>query len=193
MKKLLCSVAAVTALLWMSAVPSSANTCTGTCSTSANLSSDPVGATFNDVLIGAGKKILDEFDFTLTAPPLNYSTAVIDLTLSGSIKNFVLGVFTSGGVLVEELTDAVSPVFATLGPFDLTAPGSYYVEIAGTAVGSVSYGGSISAIKVFPTAPLPTPLPGALGLFAGGLGLLGFAGLRKRSKNRVVNSFTATA
>lgn len=45
-------------------------------------------------------------------------------------------------------------------------PGSYFLDIAGIANGSSGYGGNLATFA-------ETPLPGALWLFAGGLGLLG--------------------
>lgn len=51
--------------------------------------------------------------------------------------------------------------------------GSYFLDIAGSANGSSGYGGNLA------TFANETPLPGAVWLFAGGLGLLG-AFTRKR-------------
>ena len=45
-------------------------------------------------------------------------------------------------------------------------PGNYFLDIAGIANGTSGYGGNLATFA-------ETPLPGALWLFAGGLGLLG--------------------
>jgi hypothetical protein len=193
MKKLLCSAAAAAALLCGSALPSSADTCAGTCiTTTIPLGNNPNGASFNDQFIGASGPVTftDVFNFTLTAPPSDYSAAVIDLFLAGgSLNNFTISVVSEPGGAVAAgglftFSAPTEPAFVDLGPFDLTAPGSYAITVTGTTNGLVSYGGSISTLG-------ETPLPGTLALFAGGLGLLGFAGRRKRGNNGLTSLATA--
>jgi hypothetical protein len=53
--------------------------------------------------------------------------------------------------------------------------GSYFLDIAGSANGSSGYGGNLA------TFANETPLPGAVWLFAGGLGLLGAFSRKRKS------------
>jgi hypothetical protein len=53
-------------------------------------------------------------------------------------------------------------------------PGSYFLDIAGIANGTSGYGGNLA------TFADTTPLPGAVWLFAGGLGLLGVFGRKRK-------------
>jgi hypothetical protein len=82
----------------------------------------------------------------------------------------------------------IGPVAATLGCGLITncqgfagsailGPGNYFLDIGGFANGSSGYGGNLA------TFANETPLPGALWLFAGGLGVLGMIG-RKRQKQK---------
>jgi hypothetical protein len=59
----------------------------------------------------------------------------------------------------------------------ILGPGSYFLDIAGIANGSSGYGGNLA------TFANETPLPGAVWLFVGGLGVLGMVG-RKRQKQK---------
>lgn len=59
----------------------------------------------------------------------------------------------------------------------ILGPGSYFLDIAGIANGSSGYGGNLA------TFANETPLPGAVWLFVGGLGVLGMVG-RKRKKQK---------
>jgi hypothetical protein len=59
----------------------------------------------------------------------------------------------------------------------ILGPGSYFLDIAGTANGTSGYGGNLATF-----ATSETPLPGAIWLFAGGLGLLGLFGRDRRKQ-----------
>jgi hypothetical protein len=58
-------------------------------------------------------------------------------------------------------------------------PGYYYIEVKGdnSKTKAVSYAGNVLVTVA--------PLPGALPLFASGLGALGFVGWRKRKKAKL--------
>jgi hypothetical protein len=75
----------------------------------------------------------------------------------------------------------------------LSTLGEYYIEITGLLGSSpnAAYSGQLSLSN--PPLVTTTPLPGALALFAGGLGLLGFAGLRKSRKTGRSLTRVATA
>lgn len=97
---------------------------------------------------------------------------------------------TLGNVVV------IGPVAATLGCGPITncqgfagsailGAGSYFLDISGNAEGSSGYGGNLA------TFAAATPLPAAAWLFAGGLGILGFVGCRRKSSP--VSAFTEVA
>jgi hypothetical protein len=194
MKKLLCLAATAATLLCVSALPSLADQCSGTCG-DPPLGVDPSGATFTDQNIANGTVVTDIFDFSLSSPPSNYSSAVVDLTLShGVLTNFTISVIDLNTDTVADsglftFSAPSQPTFVNLGPFNLTAPDSYALEITGTANGLVSYGGAVSTVGTGSGGT--TPLPGTLALLAGGLGLLGFAGRKKRGKNSLTSLATA--
>lgn len=84
-------------------------------------------------------------------------------------------ILLGSAVLTSSLTTAGNIVGANagLGPYSLTE------EFIINATGAGASTNTISAVST-------TPLPAALPLFAGGLGVLGFAGLRKKRKKSAV-------
>jgi hypothetical protein len=58
----------------------------------------------------------------------------------------------------------------------ILGPGHYFLDIAGTANGTSGYGGNLA------TFASETPLPGAIWLFAGGLGALLMTGRKQKQK-----------
>jgi choice-of-anchor C domain-containing protein len=74
-------------------------------------------------------------------------------------------------------------------PFTVLVPQTYLLTFASGGDSPGFYGAVIGGVDVSQGsgAPLPTPLPGALALFAGGLGVIGLtAGRRKRKSARAV-------
>jgi hypothetical protein len=89
---------------------------------------------------------------------------------------------TVGGTVIQGPTSAPSTdVLVTLG-----ASTNYFLELVSGSppfsCNGACQGQSPISIAVENAVGPAVPLPGALGLFAGGLGLLGFAGLRKSRK-----------
>jgi hypothetical protein len=74
----------------------------------------------------------------------------------------------------------------TLDALVVTAPDNikfFGTSVPGTFFGGIPFdSGTVTVTYTYTTSQ--TPLPGALSLFAGGLGLLGFTGLAKRRKTR---------
>jgi len=201
MLKLLCSLAAGAAFLGVTAATANASTCAGTCTPlTPSSSTSPAGfinSNFGDGGIGPGAAITDIFPFTVVPPPSNWASASDEITLNaGNISGLLLSLYsgTFGGAhsLVASAGQYLGPPtqvdFLPLPPGTIPLTGgTYFLEVSGTAIGTVSYSGTLD---VYPAA---TPLPGALALFAGGLGLLGFTGLRKRRKERGAVASVAAA
>jgi len=192
MRKLLCSLAAGAAFLGVTAAVATASTCAGTCTPltpTSSTATGPINSTFGDGGIPTGTAITDIFPFLVVPPPATWNSASDEITLNaGDISGLTLAIYSGaypGGTLVAAAGQYLPPPtqIAYLPSPTGTIPlffGPYYIEVSGTAVGTTSYGGTLSV--ELPSSTF-TPLPGALALFAGGLGLLGFTGLRKRRKN----------
>jgi hypothetical protein len=164
MKRLICSAAVASALLAATAIPSRAATIGlfGMSTETDTIYDDTYMihvSTPGTVMISGGE--FNIADFSISGPiSLTFSgvTPTVSTTPAGT------GEFFSGS--------------ASLGT------GNYSFVVTGTGTpatpfGYSSYGGSIHGADM---SISPVPIPGALALFASGLGLLGFWGWTKRRK-----------
>jgi len=194
MRRFLVSAAVAAGMLAVTTASSFASTCTGTCVGIIPSSVNPNGA-FSDVGILNGASISDQWDFTLVAPPAADNEFANEITVQpGSITGLTVALYAVVGNVLEGMNNA--PVVDASGQHISLAvnglPASlggtqYYLLLTGTAAagansGILSYSGNISTTGASNVGG--TPLPGTLALFAGGLGLLGFTGWRKRNKER---------
>lgn len=194
MKKLLFFVAAAAAMLWVSAVPSRALTCNSGCFEVPNplvfTSPLPASGTYGDVA-SAGNVLpasfTDQFLFQLQSPPLSFDTIANEITNgAGIIAGLSLSLFecTGGGAGCTSSTQIAftnTNISSTGQSQVVTASGLpagfYFVQVQSDGTNTAqSFTGNINVNMS------ATPLPAALPLFAGGLGLLSFAGLKKRRK-----------
>ena len=193
MQKLLWSLGAGAMLVWASATPSAA--CGATCVPS-NMDLgglDNSSGFFSDTGLKNHMSIDDSWTFTLTGSgpesvEIDESTLNSVRPIKSIIKNLVVELFevtNSGPVLISTGT-RLSPTTHsfqsdTVLASDLVAGGtSYFVTVTGTARTAfpLTYIGGVTATE---TGVTPTPIPGALVLMAGGLGLFGFAARKRRS------------
>jgi hypothetical protein len=155
MKRFICSAAIATALLGASVISSSASTVI------------PYSGSFD---VTGTADFSNNTGFTLTGPET--------VSITGSETN-ISPPFTVTLSEVSPTPDTVDSV--TSSTWTITenlAAGVYNLLVAGTAnTGLSGYSGQIVIGAVS-----PVPIPGALVLFASGLGLLGFWGLSKRRK-----------
>lgn len=157
-----------------------------------NFGTDPTSASgaFNHSLGTLNGGFSDQYTFTLDHT-LNLTIAsVTNVFAQGS--DFITGF--NGSVVFEGVdgvigggddVTVIGPVFASacvlvpncqgFAGAAILGPGNYFLDIAGIANGSSGYGGNLATF-----ANDTTPLPGALGLFAGGLGVLGLIGRRRK-------------
>jgi hypothetical protein len=135
------------------------------------------GFTFGDT--AAGATLNDKWFFNFTAPTF---LATADASNSdGAYNNFQLSLYnadTDTVVLGGTGNVANAPVnYSKIGPLVL-APGHYYLQLVGTGlvgfIGPETVGGTLNVQAV--------PVPGALPLFATGLGMLGFLATRRRKR-----------
>ena len=133
------------------------------------------GFTFGDT--AAGASLNDKWYFNFTAPTF---LATADATNSdGAYNNFQLSLYNATtNALIQAGNIADAPVnYSKLGPIVL-APGYYYLQLVGTGlVGFIApetVGGTLNVQAV--------PVPGALPLFATGLGMLGLLAARRRKR-----------
>jgi len=200
MNKLLLGIAA-SAIATVGLVgPSSAITCSGTCSgpTPNTFTNPPPGglfATYGDSAVPAGA-VLDQFEFQLVPPPSAFDdvTNAILLPVGGVITGLMLSIWDCTDSSCGTATKIASSTTTVNTPFgeaiavsadDLT-PGYYYIQVSGTGPNTArSYGGSMEITSA--------PIPGALALFSGGLALLGFTGFRKGRKRARTQGSLATA
>jgi len=186
MKKLLLAAATLIAL----AMPASAAVI-GTfginpTSAAGAFSNDPNG-------VGVGGLFTDFYTFQLVGGPafVTVASATNTFAVGGvtgpfGIQNFAAAIFETVGVPgggddilkfgPQFATLCASGLCQTLDGTGLLFPGNYYLQIQGDAGTLAGYGGNLSVAE--------TPIPGAVWLFGGGLGLLGmFArGKKKRAQ-----------
>ena len=179
MQKLCCVAVSAAALLWASAMPSSAATITWVAQSGTGLSS------FQETSVKAGGSV-------------NTSGA---LTYASDWMEFYIGGTTGGTALVDELgngfLDEMYEISTSAGGSPITGGGPYLATNTPTFITlstGVDYFLGLSAapplsgfgssdFSVYVADVAKSPLPGTLVLFAGGLGLLAFAGLRKSGKS----------
>jgi hypothetical protein len=182
MKKFICTLAAVAALAWMSAVPANALTCTDACTSDIGYPTfwtfgGDGGGNFGGTVSGG---FTAQYGFTLLGPPPpGYESVTNSITTGGKIiTGLTLSLYSC--TAADCSTFIAAPIATTsttviaLGnqAISLSAfllPGTYFFELTGTAADNTNYGGTIGVTA--------TPLPAALPLFVSGLGALGFAGL----------------
>jgi len=187
MKKLLLAAAALLAL----AMPASAAVI-GTfgvnpTSAAGAFSNDPNG-------VGVGGLFTDQYTFNLIGGPafVTVASATNTFAVGGvtgpfGIQNFAAAIFQTTDAIIGNGDDVLrfgpqlatlcaSGLCQTLDGTGLLFPGMYYLQIQGDAGSLAGYGGNLSVAE--------TPIPGAVWLFGGGLGLLGmFArGKKKRAQ-----------
>jgi hypothetical protein len=166
MKRFICSTAVASALLAVTVVPSWAN-----------------GIALFGLSTEADTVYNDTYSFHVSTSENVYVTGS-----EFNIANFsVSGPFS----VTITPTTTVSTTTGTYGNFfgeAMLTSGNYTFVISGTGnpgatLGNSNYGGSIFATSANVLSPIsPTPIPGALVLFASGLGLLGFWGWNKGRK-----------
>lgn len=193
MRKLLCSTAAVVAVLGVWSAPTFANSCSSTACVE-YITPPPLGIpTINDdptlpldgtanfmnaATVGNTHITPDTFEFTLSAAT-TFDVNANDQAKAGTkFASMTLRFLNSGGSPIAG--DSVSGTNVKALDLDgvSLAAGTYFVEVLYTGGSGLSYHGTIDASAI---GGSPTPIPAALPLFAGGVGLLGF-GLRKRRK-----------
>ena len=153
MKRFICSAAVASALLAATAIPSGAATIDLT-----GFSTEP--STVYD----------DTYNFTLPTTE----------TVSVSGAEFNIASMTLTGLSFSVPTTPTTTTVGSAGSFfgsGSLGPGTYSLVVAGT--GGTPVPGNISLYSGFidtsgSLGPSPVPIPGALALFASGLGLLGF-------------------
>jgi hypothetical protein len=157
-----------------------------------NFGTDPTSATgaFNHSLGTLSGAFDDQYTFTLDHT-LNLTIASVTNVFAQSSDFITL---FNGSVVFEgadgvigggDDVTVIGPVFASacvlvpncqgFAGSAILGPGNYFLDIAGIANGTSGYGGNLATF-----ATDETPLPGALWMFAGGLGLLGLFGRDRR-------------
>jgi len=120
-------------------------------------------------------------DFTVTSSPFTITVPSSGYLLDTPTVSFKIGTTTYSSVLdVAFNGPTVSSIYGygdTVNGDTLTSLGLTSFQLYGTGIGS-TIGGRVS----MQLAPATTPLPAALPLFAGGLGMLGFL-LRRRKRS----------
>ena len=156
MKRFICSAAIATALLGASVISSSASTVIPYSG-----SFDVTGTGTVDFSNGTGFTLTGPETVSITGSETKISPITVTLSEVSPSPGTVDSVTSSSWTITESL-----------------AAGVYSLLVAGTAnAGQSSYSGQIVIGAVS-----PVPIPGALVLFASGLGLLGFWGWSKRRK-----------
>jgi hypothetical protein len=164
-------------------------------------------ATFNSgnnvIPVSGGGEYGFQVDFTSQAPPtsdvsINYTVTGLPGTkitdVAGSVTGGIIG---SGGILLSENLQGLNPSGSaynySLGCTSLTGGCSFVNNVSpngGFNVGKdqedIAIDGIVGTSQVtneFSYGVSQTPIPAALPLFAGGLGVLGFVASRKRKKS----------
>ena len=148
-----------------------------------NLGTDPTssGGAFNHSLGALNGSFDDQYTFVLDHQMTLTIASVTNVFAQASDRITLF----NGSVVFEGADNAIGggddvtvigPVFATacvlvpncqgFAGSAVLGAGHYFLDIAGIANGTSGYGGNLATFA-------ETPLPGALWLFAGGLGLLG--------------------
>ena len=152
MKRLICSAAVASVLLGASVIPSGATTVIGTDATFTSAGSFDNPVGF---ILTSSENVDIAGSTTTLIPSLSVSLSDVPTTLP-----YPESIPVISGVWNETFT---------------LAAGTYSVLFAGTSpTGTSGYSGQITISAV--------PIPGALVLFASGLGLLGFLGWNKKRK-----------
>lgn len=179
MQKLCCVAVSAAALLWVSITPSSANPII---SFVAEGSAVMNGSQETPTLIGGT---------AASSGALTYGTDWVEFVISGAAGATATVDELANGFVGETFEIATSAGGAPLGGLPLPADND---PVFFTLSTGVDYFLGLSAPKplsgfgrsdysVSVTGGVDTPIPGTLALFAGGLGLLAFAGLRRGRKS----------
>ena len=121
----------------------------------------------------------ENFTFSVTGSPANLDAIVssISRTAATGLDINGLGLFTSTGTRVSTGTSrSTGAIDIWTVTSDNLALGSYYLQVSGTLVSNTSgaFGGAMMLA--------PVPEPGAYAMMLGGLGVIGFIGLRRRKE-----------
>jgi hypothetical protein len=175
----LCTAVAGALILAASAIPAKVNAATLTLLGQSGFSPNIVSST--DILetVAGGTALayaIDWIEFMVS--PSTVGTVDVDVISSLPYPNETYQV-VAGGVNGAVVLGPL-PALNIPEPVGLMGGIIYYLEVASAQPNPV--GGSQGSIQVSGTEEGTMPLPGALALFAGGLGLLGFAGLRRSRK-----------
>jgi hypothetical protein len=176
MKHMLSSIAVGALLLGASVMPSAALTCNVACF-GVTPGNNPNPGAFGDTT--ASGAFTDQFGFTLTAPPNSFNSVTNEITApAGDFTGLTLSLYTAANVLIASTTTILTVggnQTERLTASNLLAPGSYYIQVSATGGGT-----GFTGLENVSQAPLPAALP----LFAGGLGLLGFYGRRRKLRGQ---------
>jgi len=183
MKKLLSFAAAGAALLSVCAAPGVASAATITLVTSngTNMSALQVGLQGIGGFVDGTTALSfssDWVEFYVTPAGTNTTVTVDDL--AGALYPGEQWEITGPGLSIgaESANDTPTPIAI---PFSGIA-NDYYLRLASSAPTVTDGGSSNFSLTVPLGSGTQTPLPGALALFAGGLGLLGATALRRSKK-----------
>jgi hypothetical protein len=142
------------------------------------------GFLFGDT--AAGTSLSDKWYFQFTAPTF---VATADASNSdGAYSDFQLSLYRADSATTSTLLTSGNVASGInedsgLGPITI-APGNYYLLLTGTGLTTNSAGKVLSFPEVVSgninVQPSPVPLPGALPMFATGLGMLGLLAARRK-------------
>jgi hypothetical protein len=197
------SVLAAGLAICVASVPASAATITGQLSLTglANFNSTSIDFTGASTLIGLGgsfQELSPTNGVSATATSVTFTaqgtsqlyTALTSVTDLGCGSGCIFSVVSNGDTATFDLstisvTDTSGLVVIGTGTANLTGftstPGTFVLTSQGTQGTNIS----------FSTSVFPTPLPGALSLFAGGLGVFGLLSRRKKRKGLTAASAIA--
>ena len=187
----------VLAVVALSSVASFANAAPASTANSQSFTLDVANADFYDSQVVAhltGKSFLDNFSFALVGQenalgssatnqrPVFGSNPGNIFDINSMVVSLYKGVLGNGVLLGSSTTPGTN--IASYGQEFLTA-GNYYFTVAGNTTGTGSKGEYLFSIDapMSQAIPSPVPEPETYAMMLAGLGLLGFAALRKSKGN----------